>query len=102
MPADPAIGGIRYWSARHRTEDGGRLATNTAIWDTAPPLRVRSPGRGIDGRAEYQVATGRMWLIVRNRLRAAGLDPVDIPAAECGDCRGHGFALVEISQEGWT
>lgn len=90
-PAGPQTAGVRYWSARHRTDDGSRVAANTAIWDTAAPLRVRTPGRGIGGRAEHQVTAGPMWLRVQAQLRAAGLRAVAIPAVECGQCRTYGF-----------
>lgn len=91
-PAGPDTAGIRYWSARHRADDGTRLSANTAIWDTAPPLRVRAPGRGIGGRAEHQITAGQMWLRVQARLQATGLDAVAVAAADCGACRKHGFA----------
>lgn len=90
-PAGTDTGGIRYWSARHRADDSDRLGANTAIWDTAPPLRVRAPGRGIRGRAEHQITAGQMWVRVQARLQAAGLDPVAVGAVDCGACRKHGF-----------
>lgn len=39
-PADPEVGGVRYWSARHRDAAGARAGVNLVVWEQAAALRL--------------------------------------------------------------
>lgn len=85
-PADRAVAGIRYWSARHHRPDGGRAGINRVAWETAPELEVNPDPQGHPSLG-LPLRHPALWPRIVSLLHRADIGIEQIESGGCGACR---------------